>query len=183
MAHKGYRYTLDEKLRYIKLVKKGATTIAVEKEYGVDHHNLNRWLERYDEHGIDGLLPRPVKRYSTEFKMLVVKKHLAGASLGQLRQDYDISNEGVIQRWVNLHSDGKRLKTKKNKKAPGKQSRKTTLAERLEIVNWTIDNHYNYNLAVEHFNVSYTQVYSWVRKFSDGGKTALIDWRGKRKNG
>nr|WP_225435980.1 helix-turn-helix domain-containing protein [Ligilactobacillus agilis] len=115
--------------------------------------------------------------------MLVVKKHLEGASLGQLRQDYDISNEGVIQRWVNLYSDGKRLKIKKNKQAKGKQSRKTTLAERLEIVNWTIDNHYNYNLAVEHFNVSYTQVYSWVRKFSDGGKTALVDRRGKRKNG
>nr|WP_242510974.1 helix-turn-helix domain-containing protein [Ligilactobacillus agilis] len=115
--------------------------------------------------------------------MLVVKKHLEGASLGQLRQDYDISNEGVIQRWVNLYSDGKRLKNRGNKKAKGKQSRKTTLAERLEIVNWTIDNHYNYNLAVEHFNVSYTQVYSWVRKFSDGGKTALVDRRGKRKNG
>lgn len=180
MAQKGYRYTIDEKLHYIKLVKNGATTIAVEKEYGVDHHNLNRWLERYEEHGVDGLLPRPVKRYSTEFKMLVVKKHLEGVSLGQLRQEYDISNEGVIQRWVNLYSDGQHLKIAGNKKIKGKLSRKTTLDERVEIVNWTIDNHYN--LAVERFNVSlYTQVYSWVRKFVEGGRSALIDRRGKRK--
>ena len=64
MAHKGYLYTLDEKLRYLKLVKKGATTIAVEKEYGVDHHNLTRWAEHYAEPGVDGPLRRTLKRKS-----------------------------------------------------------------------------------------------------------------------
>ena len=62
-----------------------------------------------------------------------------------------------------------------------KDGRKTTHAERIEIAQWTIANELNYVEASKHFNVSYGQVYSWVKKFKQSGESALADRRGKPK--
>lgn len=39
----------------------------------------------------------------------------------------------------------------------------------------------NYNQTSEHFNVSYQQVYHWVKKFGEEGEDGLRDKRGQRK--
>lgn len=62
-----------------------------------------------------------------------------------------------------------------------KDGRKTTQVERIEIAQWTIANELNYVEATKHFNVSYGQVYAWVKKFKQGGEAALADRRGKAK--
>ena len=36
-------------------------------------------------------------------------------------------------------------------------------------------------VTVKEYGVSYEQIYSWVRKYEQGGADALIDRRGKRK--
>lgn len=45
-----------------------------------------------------------------------------------------------------------------------------------------IANNYAYHEAAEHFNVSYQQVYTWVKKLNNGGTDALSDHRGKSKS-
>lgn len=60
-----------------------------------------------------------------------------------------------------------------------KQGRKTTFEERLEIVTFTIAHEKDYQSAIEKFNISYQQVYSWVRKFEKEGAQGLVDRRGK----
>lgn len=62
-----------------------------------------------------------------------------------------------------------------------KDGRKTTQAERIEIAQWTIANELNYVEATKHFDVSYGQVYAWVKKFKRGGESSLADRRGKAK--
>lgn len=62
-----------------------------------------------------------------------------------------------------------------------KDGRKTTQIERIEIAQWIIANDYNYTKAAERFEVSYGQVCSWVKKFKQGGESALADRRGKAK--
>ncbi|KRL36497.1 ISSth1, transposase (Orf1), IS3 family protein [Lacticaseibacillus manihotivorans DSM 13343 = JCM 12514] len=62
-----------------------------------------------------------------------------------------------------------------------KDGRKTTHAERIEIAQWTIANELNYVEATKHFDVSYGQVYAWVKKFNQGGESSLADRRGKAK--
>lgn len=61
------------------------------------------------------------------------------------------------------------------------KGRKTTKEERIEIVNYCIDNHYDYKGAASKYGVSYAQVYAWTKKFNDKGEKALTDNRGKRK--
>lgn len=62
------------------------------------------------------------------------------------------------------------------------KSRKTTLEERTEIVQYCLEHNKEYKLAAEHFDVSYAQVYQWVQKYLKSGEDGLIDNRGKRKD-
>ena len=50
------------------------------------------------------------------------------------------------------------------------KGRKTTLEERIEIVQYTLAHDLDYERAVKKFGVSYPQVYAWVRKYQAGKK-------------
>ena len=62
------------------------------------------------------------------------------------------------------------------------KGRKTTWKERIEIVQDALENEKNYQQTAENHQVSYQQVYQWVRKYEDGGWDALKDRRGRSKN-
>ena len=64
-----------------------------------------------------------------------------------------------------------------------KSTRKTTFEERIAIVEYCIENNYNYALTAKKFEVSYGQVYSWIQKYKSGGTDGLLDRRGKSKSG
>ena len=49
------------------------------------------------------------------------------------------------------------------------------------FVLFCLENEKNYNLARENFNVSYQQIYSWVRKYELGGVEMLADNRGRMR--
>ena len=57
--------------------------------------------------------------------------------------------------------------------------RKTTLQERIEIAQYAIAHDLDYHGAAEKYQVSYQQVYGWVRKYQADGEKALHDRRGK----
>lgn len=60
--------------------------------------------------------------------------------------------------------------------------RKTTVEERKEIVKYCIEHNRNYKDAASIFDVSYSQVYSWVRKYDANGEDGLVDKRGHHKS-
>ena len=60
-------------------------------------------------------------------------------------------------------------------------ARKTTFDERKEIVKYCIDHDRDYSRTAVHYDVSYSQVYDWVRKYLAKGEDALIDKRGHHK--
>ena len=62
------------------------------------------------------------------------------------------------------------------------KGRKTTLDERIEIVQDCISNGRDYGQVIEKHKVSYQQVYTWVRKYEERGVDGLSDRRGKRKD-
>ena len=59
--------------------------------------------------------------------------------------------------------------------------RKTTLEERKEIVEHCISHNRNYKDTSAKFHVSYSQVYSWVKKYDTDGEDGLTDRRGHHK--
>ena len=63
------------------------------------------------------------------------------------------------------------------------KDRKTTFDERLEIIEQLIRHDVDYKWAAEHYNVNYSQVYGWYRKYTESGNNpkSLRDRRGKAK--
>ncbi|MDT2264163.1 helix-turn-helix domain-containing protein [Paenibacillus larvae] len=61
------------------------------------------------------------------------------------------------------------------------KGRKTTFEERIEIVQYTIANDLDYQKSMEKYDVSYSQVYAWVRKYKSGGGSPRVVNRGRNK--
>jgi transposase len=122
------------------------------------------------------------KRYSTEVKTAAVLEYLSGNySQNEIIRKYEISSRSVLIKWITNYNDHRELKgTKRNDNSMIK-GRSTTLEERLEIVMYCLQNGKNYQQVSEHFDVSYQQVYQWVKKFEKDGGEGLKDKRGRTK--
>lgn len=59
--------------------------------------------------------------------------------------------------------------------------RKTTIDERREIVRYCIEHDHDYKNTASLYDVSYSQVYSWVKKYETNGEEGLTDKRGRHK--
>ena len=59
--------------------------------------------------------------------------------------------------------------------------RKTTIEERREIVAYCLNHNRDYKGTADIYAVSYSQVYSWVKKYDARGEEGLEDRRGHRK--
>ena len=61
-----------------------------------------------------------------------------------------------------------------------KTGRKASQEERIQIAKDCLENGSNYGETAQKYNVSYQQVYTWVKKFRTQGEAGLEDRRGKR---
>lgn len=57
----------------------------------------------------------------------------------------------------------------------------TSWREKIEIVLYCIAHNKDYQNAAEVYNVSYQQIYQWVKKYELGGEETLKDRRGRKK--
>ena len=124
------------------------------------------------------------KVYSPELKLQAVQDYLAGkGSQREICKRYGISAHKILQEWIlcyNGHKDFRRRRDVKGEIYMTK-GRKTTQEERVEIVAFCIEHGKDYALTVETYQVSYQQIYSWVRKYEANGVEGLVDRRGKAK--
>ncbi|MDP4128297.1 MAG: helix-turn-helix domain-containing protein [Bacillota bacterium] len=58
---------------------------------------------------------------------------------------------------------------------------RTNWQERIDIVLYCLTHDHDYQNTSETFQVSYQQVYKWVKKYEEGGEEALKDGRGRKK--
>ena len=63
-----------------------------------------------------------------------------------------------------------------------KTARSTTYEERVNIVIDCLKQDKNYGATAKKYNVSYAQVYNWVKRYIELGEPGLEDRRGKRKD-
>lgn len=124
------------------------------------------------------------RKYSAEIKQQAVESYLNGeGSLRTICKKYGISSNSVLIRWImwyNGHGEYKERSRAKGEIYMTK-GRKTTQAERAEIVAFCIEHNKDYGLTVEKYKVSYQQIYAWVRKYEEGGVDKLRDNRGRTK--
>lgn len=157
----------------------------IAKMFNVKETSLKRWIANYQSQGIEGLVTKHKHTQRTkEFKTLAVEEYLSGNfSLKDICIKYKISSDSILRRWIKVYNDGhKELKsTGSGGRKPMTTARKTTFEERVEIVQFCIANSKSYGLTIDKFNVSYQQIYLWVRKYEEKGVDGLVDRRGKSK--
>ena len=150
----------------------------------ISTRTIQDWATIYKKHGILGLSKKTKNRsYSKEFKMELVEKCISGeASSIDLGHQYDISS-GLLRKWIRMYNANIELKDYNPKQGiyMAKARRKTTINERKEIVNYCIEHNRNYKETAVLYDVSYSQVYSWVKKYDSDGEEGLVDKRGHHK--
>lgn len=122
--------------------------------------------------------------YSSIFKKACVEAVLSGdGSVDDIVAKYKISSRAVLQRWIKKYNANREIKDycPKSEVYMAEARRKTTIEERKEIVEYCISHNRNYKESAAKYDVSYSQVYDWVRKFNEKGDEGLIDKRGIHK--
>ena len=136
---------------------------------------------KFEHEGLESLTEaRKNKHYSQELKLAAVLSYLNGeGTLEDLVFKYRLRAKKQLIDWLSLYNKDKTLSASPYRKQR-LMSRKTTLAERIEIVEYVTKYNHSYSETAEHFAVSYQQARSWVLKAKQGGYEALIDNRGHR---
>ena len=166
--------------------KRNQKQIAVDLGLGKrGRSTVGLWVRKYREAGPDALLSsRSKKTYTREFKEQVVQEYLDGeGSMQALAIKHNIPNHRTVQEWVSLYNRHKELKASSvaSEVYMAKSRRKMSAEERLEVVQYCIDHNLDYVQTAAKYELSYSQVYSWVKKYKADGKAGLLDKRGKRK--
>ena len=155
------------------------------ERYNIGTRTLREWVAKFRIHGIDAFITQTGNTsYSSDFKIMCVEAVLSGkGSVNDIVAKYNISSGYVLRNWIKLYNTNKELKDYDPKREVymADARRKTTLEERKEIVEYCIAHDRNYKDAASKYGVSYSQVYSWVRKYDALGTDGLTDKRGRRK--
>lgn len=182
-------YSKEFKLEMLRRhEEEGISFYKLEKENNLSLGMIRNWKAIYEVYGEDGLSKQNCMlcQYTAEFKEKVVQEYLTGTvSYRKLAQKYGIFADSTIKKWVELYNSHEELTDSRPKggflMAKDNTPRKTTMEERIAIVEDCISNGNNYGQTAQKYNCSYGQVYSWVRKYKEKGVDGLADRRGKRK--
>lgn len=179
-----YRFTAEERLDILEAVKQSdCSLIEVLSNFGISYETYYQWKRSFEFSGLDGLSPKSKNNsYSVELKLAAVQAYLnAEGSLGEISRKFKIRLTCQLRNWIKKYNGHENTKSYRVGERTMTKGRKTTLNERIEIAGYCIANRCEYQQTADKFNVSYQQVYQWVKKFQDGGSDALRDRRGHSK--
>lgn len=162
-----------------------ASSYELSFKHNVGAKTIRCWALRYKEQGISAF-----KRgcgnstYTNELKLECVELYLSGKlSRDEIVAKYNLSGHSVLKNWIMKYNANRELKDYNPKREVymAEARRKTTVNERKKIVEYCINHNHDYKDTASTFDVSYSQVYSWVRKYQINGEESLIDKRGHHK--
>ena len=158
---------------------------SLSKSYGIGQTALYGWIKKYREHGESCFYPKAGNaHYTKQFKIKCVEEVLLkGYLVDDIVAKYNISGRQVLRSWILKYNANTELKDYDPKREVymAEARRKTTLEERRKIVKYCIAHGNDYTHTAAYFDVSYTQVYSWVKKYQTQGEEGLRDKRGHHK--
>ena len=142
-------------------------------------------LEQYKYNGTEGLKLTEGKNnsYPASVKLSAVTDYVSGkGSKITICAKYKISSRAVLDRWIKVYNDHGDFNNRKYSGGGSymKKTRKTTYEERILIAKDCIESGNNYGAIALKYNVSYQQVRTWAKRYSELGEVGLEDRRGRR---
>lgn len=155
----------------------------IARRFNIGFTTLRESIARYKEQGALAFEQQDHNQvYPEEIKQNAVTEYLTGkGTIKDLTAKYGIRSTFTLRSWVKVYNSGKGFRQKMSGGSRMKEARPTTVEERIQIAKDCIANGGNYGETALKFNVSYQQVYQWVKKYKELGASGLEDRRGKRK--
>lgn len=152
------------------------------RRMGVAKATVQEWTIQYKENGPLALRAQEKNNiYSPEIRHRAIEDYLSGkGSQREIAAKYGIRSTRQLRDWIKVYNSGRDFEHKMSGGSRMKHGRETTPEERIAIVKNCLENGNNYGETAIKFNVSYQQVYNWVKKFKELGDAGLEDRRGKR---
>ncbi len=158
---------------------------SIARANGINDWSLRQWVKKYQEHGAAAFAVQAGNaHYSREFKLQCVETVIRGeGSVNEVVAKNNISVKSVLLSWIQLYNANMELKDYDPKREVymAEAKRKTTLEERKEIVEYCISHGRDYKNTAARYDASYSQVYTWVKKYAADGEAGLADRRGHHK--
>ncbi|WP_462405254.1 IS3 family transposase [Gracilibacillus sp. Marseille-QA3620] len=178
-------FSTDIKILALQYLEEGQYTIKeICQMFAIHPDTLYQWRSLYQFGGIEALMrPKKSKVYSKELKQSAIEDYLTEKySKYDILAKYGISSLSVFKKWLKIYTSHSELKdSDKGMSQTMTKGRKTTVEERIEIAKACLANEKNYQETAMQYEVSYQQVYQWVRKFEQHGEEGLHDRRGRTK--
>ena len=174
----------EEKIAAVKSYLNGADSQQnIAAQFGICYQAFQQWVRNYKSMGATAFTMVGNKKYSSELKLSAVSDYLAGlGSQDDICLKYGIRSKQKLQNWIKKYNGHEELKTSGiGGVTIMTKGRKTTYEERIEIIQYCIEHENNFAKTAEKYQVSYQQVYSWVKKYESSGVEALVDRRGRTK--
>lgn len=148
----------------------------------VDESLIREWVARYVAEGpLAFHSTGSNQKYSADLKRKAVEEYLAGnTTLLEVSVKYGLKSKRQLQNWIKRYNSGIAFEQKLAGGSRMRKGRYTTKEERINIVKECLNNDNNYAYISEKYEISYQQIYTWVRKFKELGEAGLDDRRGKR---
>ena len=154
-------------------------------KYNIGSTTLKGWVSKYRMYGIAAFNTGVGNAsYSADFKKMCVKAVLDGeGSVDDIVVKYNISSRRLLRSWISRYNANRELKDyiPKREIYMAEARRKTTIDERKEIVKYCIEHNRDYKGTACLYDISYNQIYSWVKKYDSFGEEGLTDKRGRHK--
>lgn len=182
MPHK-QKVTPEVKVSLIQRYLKGEFCHAqASKIAGIHESSFRLWIKRYEAEGSLAFVPSENNRiYDAELKRQAVKDYLSGSgALLEICKKYSIRSKTQLMNWIKMYNSGKDFDRKMSGGSRMTNAHKTTQQERIQIAKECLEAGYNYGEIALKYDVSYQQVYTWVKKFTELSEAGLEDRRGKR---
>ena len=180
--------TVEEKISAVEDYLNGIRSVS---EIMVDlsiksTRTIRNWILAYQNGGIEALCSVTANHsYSSEFKIEMVRKYINGeGSVTDLCARYGIPAHATLQKWISLYNANRELRDYDPKREVymAEARRKTTIEERKEIVEYCLKHNRDYKETSSIYTVSYSQVYSWMKKYEAYGEESLSDKRDRHKS-
>lgn len=180
------KYSAELKISIVRAYLEGSVSQwDLAARYRIGRQTVYSWIKKYQAQGEAGFIQHSGNaQYSKGFKLMCVEAVLRGeGSVDDIVAKYKISSRSVLIKWVQRYNANKELRDYDPKREVymADARRKTTLKERKEIVEYCIAHGKDYKGTAALYNVSYSQVYNWARKYLSEGEESLVDKRGQHK--
>jgi transposase-like protein len=182
------KYNKEIKLEIVRRYIAGESASELAREYELKGANGRKrvleWTKKYENSNERAFDPsNRNKTYRKELKQAAIQEYLEGeGSLETITNKYRITSISVLREWIIKYNS--HIETKDYSPKPEvymAKSRKTTYDERIEIVNYCLEQELNYKKTAIEYGLNYAQVYTWVRKYKELGEEGLRDQRGRKK--